>query len=110
MNETISRALIRELSSVIQEQTEEGDHLKLEKLLELNDQLLGLLKKVTGRLRQGLKLYGLGQSTIFFFVSFCLRTSRFAQKEKKSPLFKVIALRFIIKPNCQLIGWCRPFI
>ncbi len=43
----------------IQEQTEEGDPLKLEELLGLNDQLLGLLK-VTGRLRQVLKLYGLG--------------------------------------------------
>ena len=66
MNETISksRALIGELSSVILEQTEEGDALKLEELLGLNDQLLGLLKKVTGRLRQGLKLQGLGLSGV----------------------------------------------
>ena len=62
MNEIVpqARALVGELSSVIQEQTEEGDPLKLEELLGLNDQLLGLLKKVTGRLRQGLKLHGLG--------------------------------------------------
>jgi len=62
MNEIIpqARALVGELSSVIQEQTEEGDPLKLEELLGLNDQLLGLLKKVNGRLRQGLKLHGLG--------------------------------------------------
>ncbi len=62
MNESISksRALIGELSSVIQEQTEDGDPLNLEELLGSNDQLLGLLKQVTGRLRQGLKLHGLG--------------------------------------------------
>jgi protein phosphatase 1 regulatory subunit 37 len=62
MDETISkaRALVGELSSVIQEQTEEGDGLKLEELLGMNDQLLGLLKKVSGRLRHGLKLHGLG--------------------------------------------------
>lgn len=34
--------------------------MRLEELLGLNDQLLGLLKKVPGKLRQGLRLHGLG--------------------------------------------------
>ena len=51
--------MVTDLASVIQET---ADPIRLEELLEINDQLLTLLKKVPTKLRQTLKLQGLGLS------------------------------------------------
>jgi protein phosphatase 1 regulatory subunit 37 len=54
-----ARSMVRELASVIQE-TE--DPIRLEELLGINDQLLTMLKKVPIKLKETLKLHGLGLS------------------------------------------------
>jgi len=56
---TKARVVVNELTTVIQE-TE--DPIRMEELLEINDQLLGLLKKVPGGGRPTLTLHGLGLS------------------------------------------------
>jgi len=56
---TKAKAMVTELTSVIQE-TE--DPIRLEELLGINDQLLTLLKNVPIKLKQTLKLQGLGLS------------------------------------------------
>lgn len=52
-----ARSMVTELASVIQE-TE--DPIRLEELLGINDQLLTLLKKVPTKLKETLRLQGLG--------------------------------------------------
>lgn len=56
---TKARVVVNELTTVIQE-TE--DPIQMEELLGINDQLLGLLKKVPGGGRPTLTLHGLGLS------------------------------------------------